>query len=63
MPGIDPLRLMQGLAGKLDALDDPAEMETLLDELEYLLELLDPEPQHPPPDLAERPGGEPEKAR
>jgi hypothetical protein len=47
--GIDQLRFMQGLAGKLDSLEDPAARETLLDELEYLMEVLDPEFQ----DLAE----------
>ena len=45
---------MQHMAGKLDGLRDKAEIEGLLDELEYLMEVLDPELQDPAYDLADR---------
>lgn len=54
MSGIDPTRFMQDVAGRLDGLDDRTEIETLLDELEYLMEVLDPEQQEPGHELAER---------
>jgi hypothetical protein len=53
---------MQGAAGKLDGLDDPAEMATLLEELQCLMELLDPQLREPAHELAERPSGDPVKA-
>jgi len=51
---VDPYRFMQQVAGKLDGLQDKAEIEGLLDELEYLMEVLDPELQDPAYDLADR---------
>jgi hypothetical protein len=43
--GIDPYAYMQQVAGVLDRLDDRAQINTILDELEYLYEVLDPELQ------------------
>jgi hypothetical protein len=37
MSGIDPYAYMQQVAGRLDELTSRAEIETVLDELEYLL--------------------------
>lgn len=47
--GIDPYAFMQQAAGRLDRISDPRELDRLLDDLEYLFEVLDPELQ----DLAE----------
>jgi hypothetical protein len=47
--GIDPYRYLQDVAGRLDSLTDPKEIETVLDEVEYLFEVIPPEMQ----DLAE----------
>jgi hypothetical protein len=43
--GVDPYAYMQQVAGVLDGLDDRARLDTILDELEYLYEVLDPELQ------------------
>jgi ribosome assembly protein YihI (activator of Der GTPase) len=43
--GVDPYAYMQQVAGVLDRLDDRAQINTILDELEYLYEVLDPELQ------------------
>lgn len=43
--GVDPYAYMQQVAGVLDRLDDRARLDTILDELEYLYEVLDPELQ------------------
>lgn len=48
--GIDPYAFMQQAAGRLDRITDPRELDRLLDDLEYLFEVLDPELQ----DLAEQ---------
>lgn len=48
--GVDPYAFMQQAAGRLDRISDPRELERLLDDLEYLFEVLDPELQ----DLAEQ---------
>ena len=40
--GLDPYAYMQQVAGVLDGLDDRARINTILDELEYLYEVLDP---------------------
>ena len=63
MQGTDPTGFMQGVAGKLDSLQDRGQIETLLDELEYLMQVLDPELQDPAYDLAERLRGKLEQAR
>ena len=52
--GIDPYAYMQQVAGVLDGLDDRARINTILDELEYLYEVLDPELQPLADDLLER---------
>jgi hypothetical protein len=43
--GVDPYAYMQQVAGVVDRLDDRARLDTILDELEYLYEVLDPELQ------------------
>ena len=45
MPGVNPYVYMQQVAGRLTQLTDRSEIETLLDEVEYLYEVLDPELQ------------------
>jgi len=45
MPGINPYAYLQQVAGRLTQLTDRSEIETLLDEIEYLYEVLDPELQ------------------
>ena len=52
--GLDPYAYMQQVAGALDRLDDRAQINTVLDELEYLYEVLDPELQPLADDLLER---------
>lgn len=52
--GLDPYAYMQQVAGVLDGLDDRARINTILDELEYLYEVLDPELQPLADDLLER---------
>jgi len=54
MDGIDPFAFMQSAAGRLDRIDDPAELDRLLDDLEYLFEALDPELQYLAEDLMQR---------
>ena len=54
MQGIDPYAYMQQVAGQLDRLEDRAQIETVLDELEYLFEVLDPELQDHASDLIEK---------
>lgn len=43
--GVDPYAYMQQVAGALDGLNDRERINTILDELEYLYEVLDPELQ------------------
>ena len=45
MQGIDPFGYMQQAAANLDRLNSRQELETVLDEVEYLFEVLDPELQ------------------
>ena len=45
MQGIDPYGYMQQVAGNLDQINSRQELETVLDEVEYLFEVLDPELQ------------------
>ncbi|MGB5452359.1 MAG: hypothetical protein WBN02_07175 [Sedimenticolaceae bacterium] len=52
-PGIDSIAWMQQLAGHLDRLGSRAELESALDDVEYLMEALDPELQGPACQLAE----------
>jgi len=45
MHGVDPYGYLQQIAGRLDRLANRTEAETLLDEVEYLYEVMDPELQ------------------
>ena len=45
MSGIDPYAYMQQVAVKMDELTGRDEIETVLDELEYLFEVIPPEMQ------------------
>ena len=45
MSGIDPYAYMQQVAIKMDKLTGRDEIETVLDELEYLFEVIPPEMQ------------------
>ena len=45
MNGIDPYAYMQQVAIKLDQLTSREEIETVLDEMEYLFEVIPPEMQ------------------
>jgi len=45
MNGIDPYATLQHAAGRIKASQDPAELERLLDDIEYLWEAMDPELQ------------------
>ena len=51
--GIDSLAWMQQLAGRIDRLHKRAEIEAALDDVEYLMDALDPELQEPAYQLAE----------
>lgn len=52
--GVDPYAYLQEVAGVLDRLDDRGRINTILDELEYLYEVIDPELQPLADDLIER---------
>ena len=54
MPGVNPFLYMQQVAGRLSTLNDRREIETLLDEVEYLHDALDPELQGPAVQLIEQ---------
>lgn len=54
MNGIDPWAFMQDLAGRIDGMCERGEIERALDDLEYLMEVLDPELQEPAYGLVER---------
>ncbi len=43
--GVDSIAWMQQLAGRMDQLNSRAEIESALDDIEYLMEALDPELQ------------------
>lgn len=45
MNGIDPYAYMQQVAMKMDEITERQEIETVLDELEYLFEVIPPEMQ------------------
>jgi len=51
--GIDGLAWMQQLAGRIDRMHDRVENAAALDDVEYLMEALDPELQAPAYQLAE----------
>jgi hypothetical protein len=54
MNGVDPLAFMQDLAGRIDRMTERRDIERALDDLEYLMEVLDPELQDPAYALVER---------
>jgi len=54
MNGVDPWAFMQDLAGRIDAMSERAEVERALGDVEYLMEVLDPELQDPAYALADR---------
>jgi hypothetical protein len=45
MQGVDPFGYIQQVANNLDRINTRQELETVLDEVEYLFEVLDPELQ------------------
>jgi len=47
MSGVNPYVYLQQVASRLMQLNDRSEIETLMDEVEYLYEVLDPELQEP----------------
>jgi hypothetical protein len=51
--GIDSLAWMQQLAGRLDQLSRRSDIEAALDDVEYLMDALDPELQGPAYQLVE----------
>jgi len=54
MQGVDPVAYMHLVAARLDSLQDPREIESALDEMEYLFEIIDPELQDWASDLIAR---------
>ncbi|MBS1171545.1 MAG: hypothetical protein H6R12_375 [Proteobacteria bacterium] len=54
MDGINPLAYMQQVAARMNQLADRREIETVLDEVEYLFDALDPELQDPAAQLIEQ---------
>lgn len=52
--GIDAIAWMQQLAGRLDRLERRVEIERALDDVEYLIEALDPALHDPAYQLIER---------
>ena len=60
MPGVNPYAYLQQVAGRLTQLTDRSEIETLLDEVEYLYEVLDPELQDSAEQLIAQFGEEPD---
>ena len=51
---MDPYRYLQQVSELFDTLDDKQQINTVLDELEYIYELLDPELQSLASDMIER---------
>ena len=54
MQGVDPYAYLQQVAESLESLSHRREIETVLDELEYLYEIIDPELMYLADDLIER---------
>ena len=46
MSGIDPYVYLNQVSMKMDTLSERAQIETVLDEVEYLFEVIPPEMQH-----------------
>ena len=51
MNGIDPYAYMRQVSTRMDELVEPAQIEEVLDELEYLFEVIPPEMQEPAEEL------------
>jgi hypothetical protein len=51
---VEPYRYLEQVAGKVDSLDDRDEIDQVIDELELVYELLDPEFQGAAEDLIAR---------
>ena len=47
MNGIDPYAYLRQVSTRMDELVEPAQIEEVLDELEYLFEVIPPEMQEP----------------
>lgn len=47
MNGIDPYAYMRQVSTRMDELVEPGQIEEVLDELEYLFEVIPPEMQEP----------------
>lgn len=45
MDGVNPMEYMQQVAGRMNRITDRREIETVLDEVEYLFDALEPEMQ------------------
>ena len=54
MQGVDPVAYVHLVAARLDSLQDPREIESALDEMGYLFEIIDPELQDTASDLIAR---------
>ena len=54
MHGVDPYAYMQQVSARLDTLATREQVERVLDEVEYLYEVMDPELHHIADDLIER---------
>jgi hypothetical protein len=54
MDGIDPMAYMQQVAARMNEITDRREIETVLDEVEYLFDALEPELQDPAYQLIEQ---------
>lgn len=54
MHGVDPYAYMQQVSARLDTLETREEVERVLDEVEYLYEVMDPELHYVADDLIER---------
>jgi hypothetical protein len=62
MNGVDPLAFMEDLAGRIDGMTERRDIERALDDLEYLMEVRDPELQDPAYALVARLRAELERA-
>lgn len=54
MQGVDPYAYLQQVAARLETLTTRREVETVLDEIEYLYEVMDPELMYLADDLIGR---------
>lgn len=54
MEGVNPYAYMQRLSGQIDAMNNRGDLESALDDLEYLFEVTDPEIQDLASDLIAR---------